>query len=624
MNIKTWDGNNINDTTNYTSQIMSSGYGLPTISPQMGIRQGYWPLVGSIKRSKKQIIINIVIENSPLSTYQKQLNQWFDPDDEDPKVLVVEDDGGGNDRYIEAICEQLVMVGDSGIEWVTTLRTHGDVMWREDTASTDSWDITATGQTKVLTNSGEMDCYPILAVKPTSAKTGTFDGYTKKRFITILWSPTAAANSYPTDIVDNALDTATEVSGGDMQSDGDDLRVYVDGVEVDRWLDDMNAADTSVWVNLDWSADISMTTNGAHTIDQTTVDVDEDISNMPSEGILLIESELITYTAKNDQQKQFSGCTRGAKGSTAATHADGLSTYWVQHEIWILYGNSAVSAPDVDNDYKPMFELASSSNTTWDYDSFLEDDGLRTASWIYALSKPTRSYGGNHKSSSPDPWEELGLHATGYRPSAGHWARAYIYNPSGISNANFQNGERWTDEDYDDWGTSEVQSSADGSTWESEYTIPAPTANETWQAWSDNTSLTAGSKYVGTFIENMDEKSRVEVSDITLTITDPFTHTIGSEISSYQATATITNNTTGDSIKIDFPLLVNEQIEIDTDAKTVIYLTENSNQFQAITLIGGARRDWLKLQTGSNTIQYDEIGMQAVTIDFEWEERSYQ
>jgi hypothetical protein len=622
MKLKTWDGHNINDDTNYTSRMMGEAYGLPSVAPQMGVRQGYWPLVGSVKRSKKQLFINIVIENNPLSTYQKQLNQWFDPDDETPKVLVVEDDGGGNDRYVNAICEKLTIVGESGLEWIATLTVHGDVMLREGTASTSSWDITATGQTTTISNNGEMDCYPILTVKPTAAKSGTFEGYSKKRFITILWSPTVAANSYPTDIVDNAFDTATEISGTDMQADGDDLRVFVDGVEVDRWLDDINTNNTSVWVNLDWAGDISMTLNGAHTTAGTDISVDEDISNMPAEGILKIDSELINYTSKNNQEKKFSGATRGAKGSTAASHTDGTTTYWVQHDIWLLYGNSTLSAPDTDDNYKPMFELASSLNTSWDYDSFLENDGLRTASWTYSLTDPIDAYGGNHGASA-NPWVEIGLEASGSRPSSGHWGRAYIYNPSGITNANFVGGEKYIDDDTDEWGRARIQSSTDGQTWVTEYTIPIPSTDETWEAWSVNQALDSGSKYVGMWIENMDDDAWVECSDVTLTITDPFTHTIGSEIANYQLVATITNNTTGDAIEIEYPMEVLEQIEIDTDAKTVIFLTENSSQFQAVTLIGGARRDWLKLQTGDNQIQYDEIGMDTVTIDFEWEERFY-
>jgi hypothetical protein len=625
VNILTWNGNNINDTTNYTSRIMSEAYGLPRVAPQMGVRQGNWPLVGSVVRPKKQVVINILIENTPVATYQDQLFQWFDPDDEDPKVLVVEDDAGGNDRYIEAICDSLTMVNEAGLEWIATLSVHGDVMWREDTASTDTWNITGTGQTKSISNTGKMDAYPILTIKPTSAKTGTFDGYSKKRFITVLWSPSLAFNSYPTDIVDNAFDSATEVSGGDMQADGDDLRVYVDGVEVDRWLDDINTNNTSVWVNLDWSADITLNLRGNTSAAATTIYVylNQNIENMPSKGIIQIGTELITYTSKNDTDKTFTGCTRGAKGTTAATHTHADSIYWVQHDIWLLYGNSSLSAPGADDDYKPMFELASSLNTSWDYDSFGEDDGVRTASWIYSLTSPIDSYGGN-RGANADPWVELGMDANGRRPSSGHWGRAYIYNPAGITNANFQNGEKRIEDDTDEWGTGEIQSSADGSTWVTEYTIPTPSSADTWEAWSQNQALTAGSKYVGVFIENMDDDAEVECSDITLTITDPFTHTIGGEVSNYQISATITNETTGDAFEIDFPLLVNEQLEINTDTKTLLYKTENSRQFQALSLVGGARKHWLRLPTGTSSIRYDETGMAGVTLDFEWEERFYQ
>lgn len=625
MKILEWDNHNINDGTNYEAIPNADIYGLPGVSAALGQRHGRWPLIGGIERPGRAIVFDIYIRGSSIAALQKDLALWFDPEDETPKRLQVSDsDGATNKRYIFAICEELKEVPFSaGLHFVVSLKVHGDIRFRRLLPSSDSWSVTATGQTQVIANNGETDAYLRMVVKPTSAKTGTFEGYAKKRFITVLWSPTSAINSYPTDIVDNAFDSATEVSGGDMQADGDDLRVYVNGVEVDRWLDDINTNNTSVWVNLDWSGDIPLILNGAHDISQTTFYIDWDISNMPSEGIILIDSELVTYTGKNNQEKKFTGCTRGAKGSTAATHTNGTTVYWVQHEIWLLYGNSALSAPDTDDNYKPMFELATSLNTTWDYDNFLEDDGLRTGSWIFALTSPISSYGGDHGANA-DPWVEIGLEANGRRPSSGHWGRVYIYNPAGITNANFQNGEKYIDDELNEWGTAKIESSPDGSNWGVEYIIPVPTTKETWQAWSDNTVLTSGSKYVGFWMENMDEDAWLECADVTLTITDPFTHTIGSEIANYQLAFTLTNNTTGDAIKIDFPLLVDEELEIDTDEKTVVYLTENSNQFQALTLVGGARRDWLKLQPGNNTIQYDEIGLAAVYITANWEMRYYQ
>jgi hypothetical protein len=83
------------------------------------------------------------------------------------------------------------------------------------------------------------------------------------------------------------------------------------------------------------------------------------------------------------------------------------------------------------------------------------------------------------------------------------------------------------------------------------------------------------------------------------------------------------NNTTGEHFDIVFDMEEDEELEIDTDAKTVIYLAENSNQFQAISFADGPRRDWLRLQPGSNTLEFEETGVTAVTIDISYEERFY-
>jgi hypothetical protein len=52
----------------------------------------------------------------------------------------------------------------------------------------------------------------------------------------------------------------------------------------------------------------------------TTISV-ETTAGFPQTGSIRIGSEVIDYTDKDDTQ--FTGCTRGARGTTAATHADG-------------------------------------------------------------------------------------------------------------------------------------------------------------------------------------------------------------------------------------------------------------------------------------------------------------
>ena len=85
-----------------------------------------------------------------------------------------------------------------------------------------------------------------------------------------------------------------------MQADGDDLRVWVNGIEVDRWLQDIDTATTQVWVNLDWQPleEGSLATAVAATGAITTLDLNEDISGFPSNGVLIVGSEAFVYTGK--------------------------------------------------------------------------------------------------------------------------------------------------------------------------------------------------------------------------------------------------------------------------------------------------------------------------------------
>ena len=617
MKVKTWDGNNINDGSNYDSFITLPGYGLPTIRAALAKRHGKWPLLGSVDRPGRLVYVDIEIVNFT-STYEKQLYQWFDPEDETPKQLVVEDDGGGNDRYWECICESLE--ADNRFHYVAVLRIHGDVRLRESTDATDSWNITATGQTKALTNNGQDDAYPVLEITPTSNKTG---GYAYKRWIPVRWRVDEATYNYPVDICNDSFDTAALISAK-MQADGDDLRVEVDGVEVDRWLDGINTSTTKVWVNLNFSASQEKTLSdaiaGSGSVD--TIDVDESINKFPKSGILMIDSEAFTYTGRNKSLRRFTGVTRAAKGTSMAAHTAGATVWWGQHDIYILYGNSTVSAPSVDDDKKPAFNLATSTNTSWDYDDFGDYYGLRTGAWFQTVvTGDPEFYNGNRGAASPDPWVEIGI-LTEDEPERGIWQ---VVNPCGITNVNFANGEKYA-QYASFWSFAHVGSGETGLSWNTEYTIPAPSSDATWESWSYSAAITSGSTRVALISDDSYiTDNYVECADVTLTLNSSYTPTItiGSEQGNYSLECTITNNTTGDAISLSFTMELNEDLQLDSYEKTVIYLADNSSQFQALTLEGGPRRDWLKLQPGSNTLQFDDTGTNGVTIAFNWAERHY-
>jgi hypothetical protein len=66
--------------------------------------------------------------------------------------------------------------------------------------------------------------------------------------------------------------------------------------------------------------------DGAITAGQTTITLDS-VWQFPTSGTLLIDSEQITYTGTSTSSNQITGCTRGANGTTAATHADNTAVY---------------------------------------------------------------------------------------------------------------------------------------------------------------------------------------------------------------------------------------------------------------------------------------------------------
>jgi len=75
---------------------------------------------------------------------------------------------------------------------------------------------------------------------------------------------------------------------------------------------------------------VTTTLNGGINNSVTTITV-ASTSAFPSSGRIDIDTELITYTSKN--ATQFLGCTRGANGTTAASHSTGVTvtnaTSWV-------------------------------------------------------------------------------------------------------------------------------------------------------------------------------------------------------------------------------------------------------------------------------------------------------
>lgn len=342
--------------------------------------------------------------------------------------------------------------------------------------------------------------------------------YSYRMFVGIHWRSSIAYNSYPTDILANSLDGASLVTATKVQSDGRDFRVFLDGIERDRWLQDFNTATSQCWVNLDFAADISMTLNGNISDSATAVVVNESTAGMPSAGVIQIDSEFMHYSSLSGST--FTIGTRGYGNTAEASHTSGATVKWIQHDLWVYYG-AAVSAPSTDDNYKPIFEL-SSTNVSWIYQEFGTAAATRPGSWQYIASAGSPVKYTANRNTNSDPWEEVGIVADA-NEDRGFFG---IASPCRITNVNFSNGEKWSDivANYSGYvvGGSDPTMNLASYDWEaisSEYVIPDPSAPSTWESWSYSGAV-SGTKYwifLACYGLSTTE-SRAECADVTITL----------------------------------------------------------------------------------------------------------
>lgn len=97
---------------------------------------------------------------------------------------------------------------------------------------------------------------------------------------------------------------------------------------------------------------------------------------------------------------------------------------------------------------------------------------------------------------------------------------------------------------------------------------------------------------------------------------------MGPEMALYDMALTLENVTTGERLAIRLAMILNQQLEIDTDRYVVTLLDDGSNQYQAVSR-NTRRREMLMLVPGDNTLRVTETGLAGVTVYVGFEEMSY-
>jgi hypothetical protein len=625
MRLVSWDGHNINDGT-YESSLEVGMHTPPGVVPGIVEREDGALAGGATTPARYGVIRTVIPTTGDKRALQAQWYRWFRPQARRIAAVVVEDDDGSNERFVYAMALDVTHdpEGD-GWELLTTVVVHDEMLWQSVVEESAAWAITGSGQTTVVTNGSAArneDAYPTYTATPNADKSSN---QIRGVFVPVRWPSDQAAVSYPYDLGNGAFNTAALVGAGKMQADGDDLRVTVDGVGVRRWLSGINTSATKVWVGLDFQPKREFTLAAARSSGSTSsIVVGEDITGMPGVGLLQIDSEVFSYTSVDVVGRAFKGVTPAAKNTTAASHSAAATVIWIQHDIMITYGDALAPSAPATTEGRPVFDLASSTNTSWVYQEFFEEGVERPGAWGFAATQRTEGYGGNQDSTA-NPFVEMGVASTvagATKPFGGAWI---LYHPCGISAANFTNGQMYQGGSLTTWSTG-IRSSVDGSSYVTRYSIPKPTAASTWQSWSQNvTGLPSGTRYVALWHEGsatLNRVRKVEVADVTVTLDSSKTPTssIGSEASAYQLRARLANLTTGEALDIDFDMALGSSLEIDTDTLRVTYLADGSRQYQAIT--PDAPRDaMLRLAPGANTLEWTDAGTTDVTVGVVWRKR---
>lgn len=649
MIIVSWDGHTeINDGVNCTA-VMERSWGLPTIEPLTAKRHEVAPVITGVRYTDDHTLppLGIQIEKAPdVEPIRGWLHRWFDGKDGRSRPLVVCDGYSGSTpirpRVIYALPMALLQKeGSGGWQFVALLKPDGvhdpHYRWRDTADVTDTWNITASGQTRVINNTGQDETYPVIKLTPTSAKSS---GFTYKRWIPIKWRNEVGSALYPVEITNGGLNTATLVTGGKMKANGDDVIVEVNGARANRWLGGMNTSSTKIWIGLPFQyiAPVNLESSlGAGAV--TSVEVVGDISNWPSAGIFMIGNEAFTYTSKVDNKRQFVGITRGAHGTTAASHSAGAQMDLIQHSVYLLYGNAAAPAYEQPSLQRPpIFDLTASTNGSWVYTHFGESAINRMGAWQHntqqSLYSSPYSTGGAPPKSFTSPWDWLGvlIQRVTHIPMMG---TVSFSNICGIDSVNITAGELYFANNAPvEWWFLRHYGHVNGVAQTAANTSP-PGSRDTVTSWTQNVSLTglAGLATAYSFLFRMipststDELSTsfAGVNNVTVTLHSanlPVV-TLGAEQSNYAMTATITNVTTGDAITVSFGMALDKTLEIDTGMNSVVYLADGSTQGQAVRRIGTPRRFWLPLQPGNNTLRFDDAGTGNVTFETVYRRRYY-
>lgn len=595
-----------------------------------------------------------------ISFLREQAKQWLQMGkDFTPHQLIAQDTEDGNRQWYLLVIPVSIAQPNAGELVVTFAMT--DPIWRIVTSST-TGNVTVNSSPQTITIAtvrGNVPAQPIITITPQTARTGSF---LFKRYIKI-YNPNPKPFPFPVstvDITNGGLDTATLITGSKMLANGNDCRVYVDGVDSNRWFGlgthAINTATTFIFANIPHSKGQVGTLGVALPNNGTTVNVvfNRTAANLAVlkaltqviNRVFIIDSEIFVFpkNAIDLANYQIKNCVRARKTTAFAAHSVNANITWIEHDVWLLYGQSSAGAPDIDDTKKPMMDLTTTTNSSWVWSQFQDSTASRPGEWVagvissitnkLTLKILTRPYTADQNTFA-NPATELGLQmqttiVNGIQKSETAFLRWGIYHPAGWATANMS-GKKFLFAGLQWPAFAGMQVTNDLVNFIQAWNEGIPTLN-TWTAFTHN-GVTFSAPFLYVFLElqgsigaKLNNMAAIQGDTVTLTLgTGILTVAMLAEIANYHITATIRNNTSGEEMYVNLTMQTIQTLTIDCSQKTAV-LDDGTNVFAAISLSSGRiNADWLNIGQDANaafvgnaSIIYTEPGVVNETVNITW------
>jgi hypothetical protein len=694
---------------------------MPTIRTTVITRGQYAPTIVGLQREMDKTAVTVRIRAANWRTALKNLSAACSNDEDEAGTLTVAD--------------------ESSVEWsiqgrvVNLVRTKfertykllldvPDLIWRK-AAVDDTWNITASGQTHNVTNTGNRKIRPKFTFTPTSIKT---DGFLYRHWVSVInphsdrgfvttgleltdggldtrpWVKdsgnyvqindvagiTDSQTTIPYDTLTGAIPTygmgyiddgvnveqiswtgrtgttsgnltgVTRAIGGTTahafadnvkiylsycQADMRDVRVYKNGLEQNLWINAPNTAATRIWIVASERAGISLELGTAISavgnIDEIDLKVTfanlQALYQMPEEGVVRIDNEAFHYIDKDPLRFKLEIDARAVNDTSAGAHTIGDTVYMMRNDYWLYAGNPFLEAQETDDTRKPLLELGSSNNVTRNYETFWDETGLRSDAWKPDVERSafarylnaSQIYTGDHMADGTDPATEMGMlmrsiYQSGLWRNENGFITWSIYEPGGIYRV-----VSWVYEKYrigNTWPERvRLEKSKNGIKWETVEVVTAPTSAGSW-----GSPISVGPDLMGTGyyylrtimfgVQGAGQSggtgyvSALETNSLKYETVSPLIPEImPRHDSSYEHNFIFKNNTNGTYFKIKYTGMLNGELEVDCEAKTVTTLADGKRH-RAALFVRNNQRDWMIFDPGVNELLHTESAVTGLTV----------